>query len=206
MCRPTIRTLGQMKVPFVTSLGVGERLEKFGVDPSAITELDWWEEHAIGGLKLTATPAQHFSGRGLRDRNATLWSSWVLETSEHNVFFSADTGLTDELALIGRRFGPFDLIMQYRYGGLYWVFNFVMEKKYLLLCQACGRGWELQPSAVEGRIKAPSIPFMRRYGLASLAGVIGFFILLDIVGSMRGKQHGPPAPAPSATASPVVAG
>jgi L-ascorbate metabolism protein UlaG (beta-lactamase superfamily) len=111
MCRPTIRTLGQMKVPFVTSLGVGERLEKFGVDPSAITELDWWEEHTIGGLKLTATPAQHFSGRGLRDRNKTLWSSWVLETSEHNVFFSADTGLTDELALIGKRFGPFDLIM-----------------------------------------------------------------------------------------------
>jgi L-ascorbate metabolism protein UlaG (beta-lactamase superfamily) len=111
MCRPTIRALGRMKIPFITSLGVGERLEKFGVNASLITELDWWEEHDIRGMKVIATPAQHFSGRGLSDRNATLWSSWVLRTTRHNVFFSADTGLTDELALIGKRFGPFDLTM-----------------------------------------------------------------------------------------------
>lgn len=98
---------------------------------------------------------------------------------------------------------PFDLILQYRYGGLYWVFNFVMDKKYLLLCQSCGRGWELQSRAVESRVKDVRIPFMRRYGLASLAGVIGFFILLDIVGSLRGKQHGPPAPAATSSSSVV---
>lgn len=113
MCRPTIRKLAKMRVPFVTSLGVGERLEKFGVDPSIVTELDWWEAHTItgGSMTLTATPAQHFSGRGLRDRNATLWSSWVLSTDRHRVFFSADTGLNEDLREIGKRFGPFDLTM-----------------------------------------------------------------------------------------------
>lgn len=113
MCRGTVRKLARMRVPFVTSLGVGERLEAFGVNPSMITELDWWETHELPGkgLTVTATQAQHFSGRGLRDRNATLWASWVIASPRHEVFFSADTGLNDHLAEIGRRFGPFDLTM-----------------------------------------------------------------------------------------------
>lgn len=111
---PSIRELARMRVPFVTSLGVGTRLERLGVDPSLITELDWWESHTVGdgGLTLTATPAQHFSGRGLFDRNKiSLWSSFVLATAEHRIYFSADTGLTDELGEIGRRYGPFEISM-----------------------------------------------------------------------------------------------
>ena len=110
---PSIRELAKLRVPFITSLGVGARLEALGVEPSLITELDWWEEHSLpgGALTFTATPAQHFSGRGVRDRNITLWSSWVITTASKRVFFSADTGLTDELATIGQRLGPFDLSM-----------------------------------------------------------------------------------------------
>lgn len=108
---PSIRELARMRVPFITSLGVGVRLEKLGVDPSLITELDWWEHHDVGGLRITAAPAQHFSGRGVKDRNVTLWSSWAFKGSKHNVFFSGDTGLTDELSEIGKRLGPFNLIM-----------------------------------------------------------------------------------------------
>ena len=111
--RPTMREIARLRVPIVTSLGVGARLEKFGVYPSLITELDWWEEHTLpsGAMKFTAAPAQHFSGRGLRDRNLTLWSSWVLTTSTRRIFFSGDTGLTEDLAVIGERLGPFDLSM-----------------------------------------------------------------------------------------------
>jgi L-ascorbate metabolism protein UlaG (beta-lactamase superfamily) len=111
---PSIRELARMRVPFVTSLGVGARLERFGVDPSLITELDWWESHVVGDgrLTVTATPAQHFSGRGLFDRNkVSLWSSFVIATPLRRIYFSADTGLTDELAEIGRRYGPFELSM-----------------------------------------------------------------------------------------------
>lgn len=112
LCKPSIRELAKMRVPFVTSLGVGERLERFGVDPSLITELDWWETHTIkNGISFVATPAQHFSGRGLRDRNATLWSSWVIASANRKIFFSADTGLTTELEEIAQRLGPFDLTL-----------------------------------------------------------------------------------------------
>jgi L-ascorbate metabolism protein UlaG (beta-lactamase superfamily) len=110
---PTIRELARMGLPFVTSLGVGAHLEAFGVAPARITELDWWESHTLPGseLTITAAPSQHFSGRGLKDRNATLWSSLALRTPRHAVFFSGDTGLTGEYTTIRERLGPFDLVM-----------------------------------------------------------------------------------------------
>jgi L-ascorbate metabolism protein UlaG (beta-lactamase superfamily) len=110
---PTIRALARMEVPFGTSLGVGAHLEAFGVPPQRIAELDWWESYQLPNAELTVTaaPSQHFSGRGLKDRNATLWSSLVIRSPRHAVFFSGDTGLTTEYAAIAERLGPFDLVM-----------------------------------------------------------------------------------------------
>jgi L-ascorbate metabolism protein UlaG (beta-lactamase superfamily) len=114
---PTIRELARREVPFVTSLGVGAHLEAWGVPARRITELDWWESHTLHNtarsaeLTITAAPSQHFSGRGLKDRNATLWSSMVMRGRRHAVFFSGDTGLTTEYRAIGERLGPFDLVM-----------------------------------------------------------------------------------------------
>jgi len=108
--RPTIRALARSSVPFITSLGVGAHLERWGVPPARITELDWWETTDLGGVRITAAPAQHFSGRGIKNRNATLWSSFHLLGPDHSFFFGADTGLTSEYADIGRRLGPFDVV------------------------------------------------------------------------------------------------
>ena len=111
---PTIRALAKHSaVPFVTSLGVGAHLQAWGVAAERITELDWWESHRVPGtgITITAAPSQHFSGRGFKDRNATLWSSMVVQSDRHKVFFSGDTGLTTEYATIRDRLGPFDLVM-----------------------------------------------------------------------------------------------
>jgi len=110
---PTIRELAKLPVPFVTSLGVGAHLEYWGVPAERITELDWWESHALPGADVTVTagPSQHFSGRGVRDRNSTLWSSMTIRSRRHTVFFSGDTGLTTEYESLRERLGPFDLVM-----------------------------------------------------------------------------------------------
>jgi len=109
----SIRALARQRVPFVTSLGVGAHLEAWGVPAERIVELDWWESYSLpnADLTLTAAPSQHFSGRTLGNRNATLWSSMVMRSERHAVFFSGDTGLTTEYAEIGERLGPFDLVM-----------------------------------------------------------------------------------------------
>jgi L-ascorbate metabolism protein UlaG (beta-lactamase superfamily) len=110
---PTIRELAKRDVPFVTSLGVGAHLEAWGVRSERIVELDWWESHKVPntGLTVSAAPSQHFSGRALKDHNATLWSSFVIRSQKHAVFFGGDTGLTTEYVSIRERLGPFDLVM-----------------------------------------------------------------------------------------------
>jgi L-ascorbate metabolism protein UlaG (beta-lactamase superfamily) len=110
---PPIRELAKLDVPFVTSLGVGAHLEAWDVRPERIVELDWWESYTLPNAELTVTagPSQHFSGRGLHDRNVTLWSSMIIRSPRHTVFFSGDSGLTTEYATIRDRLGPFDLVM-----------------------------------------------------------------------------------------------
>ena len=110
--RVTVRALAKSrpKTPFITSLGVGERLERWGIPAKRLVELDWWETADVKGVTVTASPAQHFSGRGLRDRNRTLWSSFHLRGPKHSFFFGADTGLTQEYKDIAQRLGPFDMV------------------------------------------------------------------------------------------------
>ena len=94
---------------FITPLGVGERLIKWGVGAAKVQQLDWWEATELRGVRLIATPAQHFSGRGLNDRNDTLWASWVIQYRDLNVYFSGDTGYFDGFKKIGDKYGPFDV-------------------------------------------------------------------------------------------------
>jgi L-ascorbate metabolism protein UlaG (beta-lactamase superfamily) len=111
LCKATMTALAKGAVPVVTSLGVGAHLEALGWPRARIHELDWGESLEVGGVRFSANPAQHFSGRGLHDRNSTLWSSWVLEAGARRLFFSGDTGLTEEFKGIAARHGPFDLVL-----------------------------------------------------------------------------------------------
>lgn len=110
----TVSALARRDVPlWITALGVGTRLESMGVHGDRIVELDWWENHPLaeGRVTISATPAQHFSGRTPFDRNRTLWASWVIVGPKHRLFFSGDTGLEPAFPDIARRFSPFDLVM-----------------------------------------------------------------------------------------------
>ncbi|MBX7243961.1 MAG: MBL fold metallo-hydrolase [Candidatus Sumerlaeaceae bacterium] len=72
-----------------------------------VTELDWWQTGTHGDLKITATPAQHWSKRGPTDTNKTLWCSFVLEFGRHRLFFAGDSGYYDGFKRIGRHFTNF---------------------------------------------------------------------------------------------------
>ena len=107
-----IKQLVNTDVPFVTALGVGAHLEYWGISPERITELDWWESYILDDVLLfTATPARHFSGRGLTNRFSTLWASWVIESRDERLFFGADSGYYPGFKEIGDKFGHFDLVM-----------------------------------------------------------------------------------------------
>jgi L-ascorbate metabolism protein UlaG (beta-lactamase superfamily) len=104
----SVRTLLRTQTaPFVVPLGVGAHLERWRVPADRIIELDWWESVPIAGLRLVATPAQHFSGRLFR-RDGTLWTSWSVLGPAHRVFYTGDSGYFDGYARIGEEYGPFD--------------------------------------------------------------------------------------------------
>ncbi len=97
---------------FIASLGLRKMLEAWGVAPQKITELNWGQSTSMGSTgSITATPARHFSGRSLWGRNETLWSSFVIRGSQHNIFFGADSGMFPGFRDIGDAYGPFDVTM-----------------------------------------------------------------------------------------------
>jgi L-ascorbate metabolism protein UlaG (beta-lactamase superfamily) len=109
---PTITKLTHLDTPIFCSLGVGPIIEKWGIAKSRITEMNWGDKGTVGNdLSITATPARHFSGRGITNRQHTLWSSWVIKGHTHNIFFGADSGWFPGFKDIGDQFGPFDLTM-----------------------------------------------------------------------------------------------
>lgn len=91
---------------WVAPLGVGAWLARRGAAVAA--ELDWWSAATVRGLLVSCTPAQHFSGRRLTGRNATVWCGWAIRSGSAAVLFAGDTGLHPEFGEITRRFGPFD--------------------------------------------------------------------------------------------------
>jgi L-ascorbate metabolism protein UlaG (beta-lactamase superfamily) len=91
------------------SLGVASHLIYWGFDTKNIDELDWWQSKQLDDdIKLTATPARHFSGRGIK-RAQTLWSSFVLESNHRKLFLGGDSGYGSHFSDIGNKFGNFDL-------------------------------------------------------------------------------------------------
>ncbi|WP_093797738.1 MBL fold metallo-hydrolase [Streptomyces sp. Wb2n-11] len=108
---PTIRALAGTGTVFAVPLGVGAHLEHWGVPADRMRELDWNETAKVAGLALTATPARHFCGRGLRNQQHTLWASWAVAGPEHRIYHSGDTGYFEGFGDIGAEHGPFDATM-----------------------------------------------------------------------------------------------
>jgi L-ascorbate metabolism protein UlaG (beta-lactamase superfamily) len=105
---PTLRRLNAPRI--FTPLGNGALMARGGVGNA--TELDWWESARIDeNVSVTVVPSQHFCARAISDRNANLWSGFVISGLTGNAYFAGDTGWGDHFAEIGRRFAPIRLAM-----------------------------------------------------------------------------------------------
>ncbi|MEE1944123.1 MBL fold metallo-hydrolase [Pedobacter sp. KR3-3] len=104
----TILKLKNKTKHFITSLGAGSHLERWGIKPDQLTELAWGETAELMGLSFTAAPARHFTGRKFK-RNQTLWSSFVLKTKIQRLYLGGDSGYDTHFKNIGQTYGPFDL-------------------------------------------------------------------------------------------------
>jgi N-acyl-phosphatidylethanolamine-hydrolysing phospholipase D len=103
---PTVRALAARGVRFVVPRGLGPLVRAAGAEA---VELGWWDWVEIAGVRVHCVPAQHFSGRGMFDRNRRLWAGFVVEGPSRRFYHAGDTGYFAGLAEIGRRLGPFHL-------------------------------------------------------------------------------------------------
>ena len=106
----TLRRLERAHQPlFVTCLGNRAFLAQHGL--GRVTELDWWDAVPVGSGRVLCTPAQHWSGRGLSDRNRTLWGGFVIKAADRTVYFAGDTGYCAQFAEIRSRYGVVDVAL-----------------------------------------------------------------------------------------------
>lgn len=106
---PSIQRLLPKVDHFYVALGVARHLRKWGISAKKISEFDWWDTHTFSDIDIHFTPTRHFSGRGLTDRNKSLWGGWVLKDPNNAIYFSGDSGYGSHFIEVGNKLGPFDL-------------------------------------------------------------------------------------------------
>lgn len=108
---PSIIRLKVKVSHFFVPIGVAAHLLKWGINEDRITECNWWDEVKWGGLTLASVPSQHFSGRGLFNRNRTLWNGWVIIGEHQRIYTSGDGGYGPHFKKVGEKYGPFDFTL-----------------------------------------------------------------------------------------------
>lgn len=106
----TVRHLAQRNTHFYVGLGIGAHLERWGVPAERIHEMAWWDSIDVRGVRITCTPARHYSGR-TRMNNPTLWASWAVRGPNHSVYYSGDTGYAEHFSQIRQRLGDTELTL-----------------------------------------------------------------------------------------------
>jgi len=71
-----------------------------------VVELDWWDTHRVGDTDLQLLPVQHWSARGLNDRNQTLWGGWGVFAPDLRWYFSGDAGYSPDFIAVRERLSP----------------------------------------------------------------------------------------------------
>ena len=132
----TIKRLDDKVNTYVVPLGLESYLMGWGIDQSRIKTMSWYDEYDKDGLKITATPSKHYTGRNPLKQNASWWCGFHLDDGYHTVYYSGDGGYCENFKEINEKLGDVDLA--------------------LMECGQYGKGWPNIHMFPEETVKAVS--------------------------------------------------
>ena len=91
---------------FMVPAGDQKRLIKAGI--KNVIEMNWWESFKVSNTAFHFTPVQHWSKRGLFDRNKSLWGGWFMQTDNLALYHAGDTGYSSDFKTTYERLGAPD--------------------------------------------------------------------------------------------------
>lgn len=109
--RATLRKIAALRGPDITLLCPLGLAKKVPAGFKSLLEVDWWDRVDLGLTEVIFTPAQHWYKRGPFDTNRSLWGGWVIQSPEHTIYHSGDSGLFGGFEAISWVFPKIDLAM-----------------------------------------------------------------------------------------------
>jgi N-acyl-phosphatidylethanolamine-hydrolysing phospholipase D len=91
---------------FMIPVGDKKKLIKAGIEN--VVEMNWWESLKVSNTTFHFTPVQHWSKRGLFDRNKSLWGGWFMQTDALALYHAGDTGYSNDFKTTYERLGAPD--------------------------------------------------------------------------------------------------
>ena len=103
---PTLKQLSKINPNTIFLIPAGDLklLHRKGIKNAF--EFHWWESYKEKGFTFTFTPVQHWSKRGLFDRNKSLWGGWYVEHDKYSLYHAGDTGYSSDFIDTKERLGP----------------------------------------------------------------------------------------------------
>ena len=70
-----------------------------------VYEFEWWQNFVIQNVEFTFTPVQHWSARGLFDKNESLWGGWYIKNKDYAIYHAGDTGYSNDFLATKEKLG-----------------------------------------------------------------------------------------------------
>ena len=70
-----------------------------------VFEFEWWQNFMIQNVEFTFTPVQHWSARGLFDKNDSLWGGWYIKNKDYSIYHAGDTGYSNDFITTKEKLG-----------------------------------------------------------------------------------------------------
>jgi len=104
----SLKKLYKLNPETIFLVPAGDRLKLIKAGIKNVYEMQWWGAFNLSNTTFHFTPVQHWSKRGLFDRNKSLWGGWFIKSNDLALYHAGDTGYSSDFKTTYERLGASD--------------------------------------------------------------------------------------------------